>query len=264
MDCKLCQETLPLALDGSLSAARQAEFESHLKGCTACAHSYQNARTLRSALRNPALRYAAPDALKERIKAQMNTNARPAPNLPATRTNRRSNFWKLSAGLAAAIMLGMAVWGYTHFSSEAARAELTARSRELVAAHVRSLMAAHLADVISTDMHTVKPWFAGKLDFSPLVLDFADKDFKLEGGRLDYLNGRAVAALIYKRRQHVINVFTWPSSAQESDDPSGPTALNGYNLLSWQQNGMEFRAVSDMNAAELGELKGLIEQLAAH
>src|SRR5690242_14630344 len=119
MDCKLCQETLPFALDGSLSAAQQAEFERHLKECPACACSFQNAQTLRSALRNPALRYAAPDALKERIKAQMKAGALQTQNLPATRVDRhwRRKFWKLSAGLAAAILFGAAVWGV--FSSAA-------------------------------------------------------------------------------------------------------------------------------------------------
>jgi len=122
--------------------------------------------------------------------------------------------------------------------------------RELVASHVRSLMANHLVDVPSSDRHTVKPWFAGKLDYAPEVAP--PPGFELVGGRLDYIGERAVAALVYRRRQHMINVFTWPATAREQR--LRIVSLQGYNLAHWVREGTEWWAVSDLNGTELEEL----------
>jgi anti-sigma factor RsiW len=127
---------------------------------------------------------------------------------------------------------------------------------EVISGHVRSLLAAHLLDVPSTDQHTVKPWFAGKLKFSPPVQDFADYGFRLIGGRLDFVDGREVAAVVYQRNKHVINLFVWPSESNRSTTPQGYTK-DGYNVLHWARGGFEFWLVSDVNAKDLRDLADL-------
>ena len=128
--------------------------------------------------------------------------------------------------------------------------------REVMAGHVRSLQAEHLTDVASSDQHTVKPWFAGKLDFSPNVRDFAEQGFPLIGGRLDYLQGREVAALVYRRNKHVINVFVWPSATLERTAQT--ESLKGYSIVNFDASGLRYCLVSDLNAKELNELAGLM------
>ena len=127
-------------------------------------------------------------------------------------------------------------------------------AQEIVSSHVRSLIGTHLLDVPSTDQHNVKPWFNGKLDYAPDVKDFVAEGFALAGGRVDYIDHRPVAALVYKRREHVINLFEWPSGSALSS----PSGVNGFNLVAWNRAGMDYWAVSDLNAGELGQFFGFV------
>src|SRR5262249_8677004 len=130
-------------------------------------------------------------------------------------------------------------------------------AQEVVSAHIRSLMVSHLTDVPSSDRHTVKPWFAGKLDFSPPVVDLKDDRFPLVGGRLDYADNRPIAALAYRRGEHVINLFVWPS-VSNADIPEALDSRQGYNALSWTHNRTNFWAVSDLNVIELCQFAQLV------
>jgi anti-sigma factor RsiW len=237
-----CTEIRPLLhafLDDELDPDRAAAVQTHLDTCPACAREHAAHRALRAGLRDEALRFDPPRNFDRRIRAALKEAApRPGPR----------RFWTwLPAGAAAALLaailltLRLAPWAPS-------ADDLTLR--EVVGIHVRSLMADHLTDVASTDQHTVKPWFNGRLDFSPPVQDLADKDFPLVGGRLEYLDGKAVAALVYRHRLHVINLLVSPA-AGEPERKVVATTRQGYHLLRWTRNGTSYWAVSDLNEAEL-------------
>ncbi len=252
MDCQEARRLLHAYVDGELDLVRQMEIETHLKACRACTAAYEEHRALQSALRGAGLRYRTPAQLEARVRAAVGAARTHAP-----REMPRRVVWGSPLGwLAAAAAIVLVVFlGWKILPSWRPGNEQLAS--EVVAGHVRSLLASHLLDVPSTDQHTVKPWFAGKLDFSPPVGDFKEQGFELVGGRLDYLDGRAIAALVYRRRQHTINLFVWPAqtSAQEDEEAS---SRQGYNLIHWKQAGMNFWAVSDLNAAELAQFAGLV------
>jgi anti-sigma factor RsiW len=183
--------------------------------------------------------HRASDALRSRVTASLGRAAR-AERAPSWRHG-----WMLAASFATVALVS---WNVAIFTFASARGDDVAR--EVVAAHVRSLMApGHLNDVESTDQHTVKPWFAGRLDFAPPVRDLTASGFPLAGGRLDYIDGRPVAALTYKRRLHTVNLFVWPVS--ESDTPPASTSVNGYSVASWTRDSMRYWAVSDAAPAEV-------------
>jgi len=247
MNCAPAKSLLESYLDGELDAAQTAHVAEHLASCASCAAMHAQLLELRAGIRAHAPYYNAPAGLRERIQVSVRQADRQATRLPAPS-------WRWMA-IAAAILLAIsAAWNIALFHSRPSNADLIAQ--DVLSSHVRSLMGAHLLDVPSSDQHTVKPWFNGKLDFSPNVVDFAVQGFPLVGGRIDYVSGRPVAALVYQRRKHVINVFTWPSAATDG------VALehNGYHVVHWDTNGMSWWAVSDLNAGELRQFEDLCRQ----
>jgi mycothiol system anti-sigma-R factor len=240
-------------LDGELDAARALEFERHLESCPDCLAALEAQETLRSALQRAQLYETAPVALRRKIRANL-------PAAPRAKFGFRLLPLRLPAvagwlAVAAAILL-VAFVGLRMIRNYGVENQYQAA--EMVDAHLRSLQAGHLTDVASTDQHTVKPWFDGKLDFSPPVRDFTNDGFPLQGGRLDVLHGRTVAALVYGRRKHVVNVFVWPTSERDVAPRSGSHL--GYQWVDWRKGGMEFCAISDTSAADLDQLQRLISQ----
>jgi len=217
------------------------DVEQHVQACPACARALQAQQALRSALSDSALYYKAPPHLRARVQTTLRARDMRA-------AGSRIMTWRwLAVGLSFAL-LAIIIGSLAFLRSRPAADELLAR--ELVASHVRSLMANHLTDVASTDQHTVKPWFDGRLDFAPPVVDLTAQGFPLVGGRLDYINSRPVAALVYQRRQHLINLFIWPA-ADETEHSNQMSVRQGYNLIHWTRAGMNYWAVSDLNLSEL-------------
>jgi mycothiol system anti-sigma-R factor len=251
MSCDFSGTILHAYLDGELDAVRAAEFERHLEACRECTATLGAAESLRSSLQRAQLYETAPAELRKRIRTELKISA-------ASSTGGSSvAAWRwLAAAAAILLVTGVAWFAVPHFRSMGPE---SVTSAEVIDAHIRSLQAGHLTDVASTDQHTVKPWFDGKLDFIPPVHDFTDEGFPLIGGRLDVLGERNVAALVYGRRKHFVNVFVWPT--KESDTPIHPPgSRQGYQWVHWRHQGMEFCAVSDVSAQDLHELAQLFLQ----
>jgi anti-sigma factor RsiW len=244
MSCDDLQELIHGYVDGELDLVRSLEMERHLQECPACAAVHERLRAVRSAMSSSY--FQPPPGLENRIRFQLRAAAK------AERSARRFPIaWQWAAAAALVVLAVALTWQFAIMRQRNGATALLAQ--QVLAGHVRSLMASHLTDVASTDQHTVKPWFAGKLDFSPAVADFSDRGFALVGGRLDYLENRPVAALVYQRRKHVINVFIWPAP-DRADSPIEATSYQGYQLLHWTRSHMNHWAVSDLNAQELTQL----------
>jgi anti-sigma factor RsiW len=248
-----CPETQTLIhgyVDGELDLMTSLEIEQHLQECSTCATIHMSIHSVQAAIKDGSLFFRPPSDLRKRIQSSVRraSHEEPTRRLPPRR---------LLAVAASLALITTAGWALVRvLPARSADAFLT---QELVANHVRSqMLPSHRFDVASSDPHTVKPWFEGKLDFSPPVKDLAGQGFPLVGGRLDYLHNRPVAALVYQRRKHSINLFIWPSTSGAEGTPTTGTR-QGYHLIRWTQSGMTHWAVSDLNFPELHEFVRLLQ-----
>jgi len=251
MTCTEAGTLLHAYADGELDLLRSLEVEAHLGGCTACANELANLQALRAGLRDDALYHPAPARLERQIRAALRDARRVEGR---TRYGSARYVWAGTAAAAAALVLVMiAVNGVPPFTARGSDFD----AREVVDDHLRSLADNHLTDVLSSNQHTVKPWFDGRLDFTPPVQDFVNQGFPLIGGRLDYLNNRPVAAVIYRRRLHIINLFIAPAEHTADTSPQSRVE-DGYNIVHWTKSGLSYWAVSSVSAGELETFAQLV------
>jgi anti-sigma factor RsiW len=263
-------------LDGELDLGSALRFEAHMKECAACARAVENHNVLSRTLKSGPFYFRASAGLEQRIRAALvESNARPSLPVTPARQGRKEKPRVFEGFKVWHITLPKLAWAFLGVAASLALAAIVAErfipkpenptpdqlvAQEVLASHVRSLMANHLTDVPSSDQHTVKPWFDGKLDFSPPVVDLIAQGFPLVGGRLDYLDNRPVAALVYQRRKHFINLFIWPSTEQSAQQA---VMRQGYNLIHWTHAGMTCWAASDLNHGELSDFVRLIQNPAS-
>jgi anti-sigma factor RsiW len=247
MTCANCRDALNAYLDDEVEVDEGAAVREHLAGCEVCARDYETLATTSQAVRRNLMRHTAPDVLKARIRAALLEQPRPRVDpIAAARLPQWLGAWGLAA---AAAMIAVASSSITLV---AVRHDAPSSTSEAVlASHLRSLQPGHLTDVVSTNRHDVKPWFNGRVDFSPTVPNLDSLGFPLVGGRLDYVAGRAVAVVVYARRQHMINVFSWPVSAAPAQVATRDD--RGYHLVHWIEGGIEYWVTSDVSAADLTE-----------
>lgn len=239
-------------LDGELAPADAAEVEAHLHGCSSCSGFRAERLALRSAIAAEMPWQAASPALRARVRDSIRREA------GSGTARRRAVMPRAWTGLAAAAAIALVAVGSWQLGAAhgAAGATADALEEQVLASHVRSLMPGHLSDVVSTDQHTVKPWFDGRVDFSPPVHDLAGRGYPLLGGRLDYVGGRQVAALAYGRRRHVVSVYIWPSGGA-APVSAGPDR-NGYHLIHWATPVFTWWLVSDIGAGELSDFGAML------
>jgi anti-sigma factor RsiW len=248
MNCQTTQNLLNGYVDGELDLINHLQIEEHLQTCLSCRQANENLLKLKSAIDDKSLYFNASPDLQKRIKTALREENQESP---------KAKFWQWRwLAVAASTVFAVIILGLIFFQTNSDKDELLAK--EVVSNHIRSMMENHLTDVPSSDQHTVKPWFDGKLDYSPPVIDLASQGFSLVGGRLDYAGSRPVAALVYQRRQHFINLFVFPST-DNSDSGNKMSTRKGYNLIRWSKSGMTFWAVSDLNLNELQEFTQIIQ-----
>jgi anti-sigma factor RsiW len=241
--------------DAEVDAVAAADIERHIDSCAECRALLEDLQATRTLIRREAQYGRASPELRERITRRLDQEAgaqAPRPDRPRLRAWRTRPFWLGALGGIGAAVAATAAFVFLFAAVPDAFLD------ELVAAHVRSLMPAHLTDVVSTDQHTVKPWFAGHADVSPVVADFTPQGYALVGGRADYIDGKRMAVVVYEHGPHIINVFTWASRR----DSSRLTTRNGYHVVFWTAGNLQYCAVSDAGWQELQGLVSLLRALA--
>jgi anti-sigma factor RsiW len=241
-------------LDGELGLERSVEVEAHLAACALCRADHESRRAVSAAVKAGAPHFAAPDRLRQAVMAGVGA----APPAASPRPRPMLRGLALAASLLVALGLGA---GVTTWVLQPGESEVVAQ--EVESSYVRSLLVKdRLIDVASSDEHTVKPWLNRQLDFSPPVHDFTEQGFALRGGRLDYVAGRNVAVLVYRHRQHILNLMIWPEN-DGAATPAAASARQGHNLLHWRQGGMSYWAISDLNQADIAAFAALVRGAAA-
>lgn len=247
MTCESAQALLDAYVDGELDVNHAMELRDHITSCSNCSAAYDHLVFLKKSIKENANYYQAPPELAGRIRKSLRLNS-------AGKVSNFAPYWRLMA-IAACLLLAVS-FGFNLFMLRTRPRAADAIAEQAVASHIRALLGNRLVDVPSSDQHTVKPWFNGKVDFSPVVKDLKAEGFPLVGGRIDYVGRRAVATLVYQRRQHVIDLFIWPRASGEPETLPEKT-LNGYNVIRWANSGMTYCLVSDLNVGELGQFKQL-------
>lgn len=251
MNCQDTCEFLDAYIDNELDLIAIRRCEDHLSECASCQKTYAQHREMQDVVKSKLERFHASEGFEQRLRSRLAGSG----EQETTISERHSPPpWKTLALAASFVVVLLSAFLLGRMLTRTSDRELLAQ--QVVSSHIRSLQAAHLNDVISTDQHTVKPWFSGKLDFAPVIKDLSPDGFSLAGGRLDYLDDRPVAALVYKRRQHTINLFEWPS--QNSDSNPHTLSVRGYNVITWSHSHLTYWAVSDVNAADLADFAAKI------
>lgn len=255
LDCQQARDRIDALIDGEAGAAESDAFAAHAVACPDCRAALDERRALVAAIRAGGTRFAASDEFRARLLAALPA-AEPSAAISRTAVDarpppRRLPWWSVGAWTGSALALAASITLFV-----AAPPPQDGLQRDLVGAHVRSLMAGHLIDVESSDRHTVKPWFNGRVDLSPAVPDLADQGFPLAGGRLDYIEERTAAALVYRRDRHLINLFVWPDHGHP-DSALALASRNGYAVMTWRGAGIGYAIVSDLNADDLQRFQRL-------
>jgi anti-sigma factor RsiW len=252
MTCQESMRLLPGYFDSELDLVHTLEIEDHLRTCAACTSTLEADRALRTTIARSNLRFSAPPNVVRNVRAAV------VNSFPQEKSASKSWSWNWGVAATAAALIFCVFLMLKLLPASAPNNSTVSVAQEAIADHIRALMPGHLSDVESTDQHTVKPWFDGKLDFAPPVENFTAQGFPLIGGRLDYLDHHPAAALVYQRRKHFISVFLLPAT-DEPDHAESQTTERGYNVISWTRGAMNYWLVSDLNPVELEELAKLLQ-----
>ena len=258
MNCADAEIMLHALIDGELDAGHTRDVEAHVATCPACAEKLEAFRAMHQAFAQAPLKEAAPAHLRSRIEAALSVPAAkvsaPRPSWLASARESWKNFFggfAVGTALSAAVAASLVIAVVRNDQNQQI-------ASDIVSAHLRSLQAGHLTDVETSDQHTVKPWFNGKLDVAPPVIDLTAQGFTLIGGRLDYVDARPIGAIVYRRRLHIINLFVAQTASTERRAAKTET-FQGFNVRSWSEGGLNYWAVSDLAADELAEFSDKFE-----